>query len=86
MQQTIDIELLKKEPAFFFSQLSEDAEKEFINLLEYFIYKYHIKVDYKKKTEKKKVGGILKELSNPSLINQENDIWEQVIKEKHENR
>ena len=49
MQQTIDINLLKESPLLFFSQLDKDAEKEFINLFEYFIFKYDIKFDYEKK-------------------------------------
>ena len=51
MQQTIDINLIKESPLLFFSQLDKDAEKEFIYLLEYFIFKYDIKFDYEKKED-----------------------------------
>ena len=49
MQQTIDINLIKESPFLFFSQLDKDAEKEFIYLLEYFIFKYDINLDKGKK-------------------------------------
>jgi len=49
MQQTIDINLIKENPSFFFSQLDKNAEEEFMNLLEYFIFKYDIKFDNRKK-------------------------------------
>jgi len=44
MQQTIDINLIKESPALFFSQLDKDAEKEFQNLLEFFIFKYKLEI------------------------------------------
>jgi len=49
MQQTIDINLIKENPKLFFSQLNEDAENEFIHLLQYFVFKYDINVVMKKK-------------------------------------
>ena len=54
MQHTIDIDLIKENPQIFFKQLDKEAEKEFINLLEYFIFKYDIRLDYSK-GEKKSV-------------------------------
>ena len=44
MQHLIDINLFKENPQIFFKQLDKAAEKEFINLLEYFIYKYDIQI------------------------------------------
>ena len=52
MQQTIDINLIKENPQLFFSQLNMEAENEFINLLEYFIFKYEINISAKKDTNK----------------------------------
>jgi len=46
MQHLIDIKLFKENPQIFFKQLDNEAEKEFISLLEYFIYKYDIHIDY----------------------------------------
>ncbi len=46
MQHLIDINLFKENPQIFFKQLDEDAEKEFISLLEYLIFKYDIQMDY----------------------------------------
>lgn len=85
MKHSIDINLIKENPQIFFKQLDENAEKEFISLLEYFVFKYDIKFDFEINSDQKKVGGILEKFSNPSLINEEKDIWEQVIKDKHEN-
>jgi hypothetical protein len=47
MQQLIDINLFKENPHIFFNHLDKDTEKEFINLLEYFIFKYDIHIDYR---------------------------------------
>ena len=52
MKQTIDIELFKKKPEFFFSQLPEKAEKEYIDMLEYIIYKYNVKYDIRENIKK----------------------------------
>ncbi len=60
MQQTIDINLIKESPSLFFSQLNKDAEDEFVYLLEYFIYKYGIKIDNKK--EEMKAGNTISDL------------------------
>jgi hypothetical protein len=48
MQHTIDINFIKENPGLFFKQLDQNAEQEFISLLEYFIYKYDIRLDYSK--------------------------------------
>ena len=60
MQQAIDINLIKEKPLLFFSQLDNDAEKEFTYLLEYFILKYDIKID--KKKEEIKTGNTISDL------------------------
>ncbi|RLD65893.1 MAG: hypothetical protein DRI95_07750 [Bacteroidetes bacterium] len=60
MQQTIDINLIKESPSLFFSQLNKDAEDEFVYLLEYFIYKYGIKIDNKK--EQMNAGNTISDL------------------------
>ena len=52
MKQTIDISLFKKNPKLFFSQLPKKAEEEFIDMLEYIMYKYNIKyIDKEKEKE-----------------------------------
>ena len=44
MKQTINIDLFKKNPQLFLSQLPEKAEKEYIEMLQYIMYKYNVNV------------------------------------------
>jgi hypothetical protein len=44
MHYTIDVNLFKKNPELFFRKLTQEEEKEFFNLLEYFINKYDIQI------------------------------------------
>jgi putative lipoic acid-binding regulatory protein len=59
MQQRIDINLLKSNPQLFFSKLSEDAENEFVNLVQYIVFKYDIKLDDEMIDEKNSATGNL---------------------------
>ncbi len=61
MEQTINIELFKENPQFFFSQLPEKAEKEFQSLLEFIFFKYEITNLYTKKEMKKRKFDFFKE-------------------------
>ena len=48
MQQTIDINLLKKDPDFFFSKLPKKAESEINEFLRFIFFKYDINIDTEK--------------------------------------
>lgn len=73
MLQTIDINFIKENPQYFFSQLNENAEKELVNLLSYFIFKYNIIVDYeeKRKSELKKKKDFLLFLKKGFFVSEE---------------
>lgn len=66
MQKYIDIKRIKENPELFFSKLDKEAEIEFINLLEYFIYKHNIKIDDKEEKEigKYEISDILPRIVN----------------------
>lgn len=63
----LDFELIKKNPDEFFSQLDEQAEKEFINILEYFIFKYNLKLHFKE--------------NNKPEIKENNELFPKKVKE-----
>jgi len=50
MGKTINIDLFKENPQLFFSQLPKNAKKEYMNMLEYILYKYDVNyINYEKK-------------------------------------
>jgi len=75
MQHLIDLNFFKENPQIFFKQLDKAAEKEFINLLEYFIFKYDIKIDYNiepKKSELKSENEFINFIENHKIKLPEN--------------
>jgi len=67
MQQTIDINLIKENPKLFFSQFNEDAENEFIHLLQYFVFKYNIDFNIKKETHIKSKDSFIDFIENNKI-------------------
>jgi len=46
MQQLIDINLFKKNPQIFISQLPKNAEEEMVEFLNFLMFKYKINLDF----------------------------------------
>ena len=61
MKQTIDINLLKKNPQLFFSQLPEKAEKDIIEFLQFVIFKYQ-NIEQEKDENKLKNNNTISEI------------------------
>ena len=72
MQQTIDINLIKENPKLFFSLFNKDAENEFIQILEYFVFKYNIDFNIKKETHQKSKDSFIDFIENNKIKLPEN--------------
>lgn len=74
MKNKPDIKLIKENPDLFFSQLDKEAEKEFANIFEYFVFKHNIKIDDRKTdtSSSKKEREFLRFIENNKIILPEN--------------